>query len=86
MKDIREVRIYIKDLCKGPLVSLGVALGLSYPNVKRMSERENFLEDLIHDWLLKVDQVKNPTWESLVNCLHEIGQTGIANRVYQEKG
>lgn len=77
-----EVKTSLKNLDSDKLRDLGGALGLLYPNLKRMN---NILDDMIAAWLNKEDNVlKNsghPTWRRLVEALEKIGQKGIAEDI-----
>ena len=79
MEDHFQVVQFLKNLDKKDLTSLGGALGLFYPKMKRM---ESLCEDIIAAWLNKEDSVSKksgePSWESLKAALNIIGQTGLA--------
>ena len=80
------IRCYLKDLDLEQLRLLGLALGLHYPTVKGM---KSLLDDLIHAWLLRQDDVikrsGEPTYERLALALEEIGQNGLAQDVREQK-
>ena len=79
--DLDETHIYL----------LGQALGLSQQKVKGMKKSNIFLDEVIAAWLRREDHVEKkgkPTWRTLVTALRHprIGQTGLANRICEEKG
>ena len=74
----------LKDLPNEDLISLGGALGLSFPKLKRMRDLPS---EMVAAWLRKEDDVLKqgkPTWKILVNALRDIGQNGIANSILQK--
>ena len=77
----------MKNLDSEKLTDLGEALGLLYPNLRRMN---NILDGMTSAWLNKEDNVLNksgePTWSRLVAALEEIGQKGIAKDIVKERG
>ena len=81
-----EVKSFLKNLDSDKLRDLGGALGLLYPNLKRMT---NTLDDMTAAWLNKEDNVLHrsgkPTWSRLVEALENIGQVGIAEDIKNEK-
>lgn len=87
--DLFDVCSYIKNLDKSKLVTLGGALGLLYPKLKKMPN-ESLPADMVQSWLGQEDNVADksgvPTWQSLANALDQIGQTGIAKSIRQHKG
>ena len=82
MKDHFEVTQYLTDLEPTQILRLGGALGLHYPNLKKM---QTPLEDMVEAWLRKDDSVLEksgpPTWKSLVKALETTGNTGIAEKI-----
>ena len=76
----------LKNLDTKKLRDLGGALGLSYPNLKRMNA---ILDDMTAAWLNKEDNVLEksgePTWNRLVKALEKIGQKGVADGIKNEK-
>ena len=81
-----DVTNYLGELDINQIRSLGGALGLLYPNLKKM---ESPLEDMVEAWLRKDDNVLTrsgpPTWKSLVKALKDIGNNGIAEKIIHEK-
>ena len=83
MNDHYKVTKVLKKLDKNDLRTLGEALGLSYPKLKKL---EPLCEEMVEAWLNKEDNVSKigePTWERLKVALKEIGQTGLADDVTQ---
>lgn len=83
--DLFKVIKYLNPIHNNDIRRLGLALGLYFPNLKRM---ENLPEDMVQAWLLKQDNVimkGKPTWSNLVKALREIGQNGVAQKIEQEK-
>ena len=80
MRDLHQVSTYLKDLTRQHICDLGLALGLEYSNLQRMT---NFPHDMVAAWLRQEDMVpsKPPTWTTLASVLESIGQTGIALKI-----
>ena len=82
MKDHPTLCKFLSDINERGLIQLGGALGLHYPKLQRM---KHLPEEMVAAWLRGEDQVLDvsgrPTWASLVKCLEEVGQTGIANTI-----
>lgn len=73
----------LKDLPDEDLITLGCALGLSFPKLKRM---RTLPSDMVAAWLRKEDNVLEhgkPTMSLLATALKRIGQNGIANSILQ---
>ena len=71
----------LRDLPDDALISLGGALGLSFPKLKRMRDVPS---EMVAAWLRKEDNVLEhgkPTRRLLANALKSIGQNGIANSI-----
>ena len=72
----------LKDLNNKELISLGGALGLQYPSLKRMS---SLMNEVVCAWLSGKDRVLTvsgpPSWDSLACALEEIDQHGLAQRI-----
>ena len=81
-----EVKSSLKNLDSDKLRDLGGALGLHYPNLKRMT---NILDGMIEAWLNKendvLDKSGEPTWSRLVEALEKIGQRGVAEDIKRER-
>lgn len=81
-----EVKISLKNLDSDKLRDLGGALGLFYPNLRRMT---NILDDMTAAWLNKEDDILDksgePTWSRLVEALEKIGQKGVAEDIINER-
>ena len=85
MSDHFNVTQYLSDLSPKKIITLGGALGLFYPNLKKMKHP---LEDMVEAWLRKDDQVLksgHPSWKSLVNALESTENIGIAEKIRKEK-
>lgn len=86
MRNHFDVTCYLGDLEKTQIIKLGGALGLFYPNLKKM---EGSLDDMVEAWLRKDDQVLSksghPTWKSLVRALELTGNAGIAENIRKDK-
>ena len=63
---------------------MGAKLGLEYSRTKRMSQ-ESLLDDMVHVWLRKDDNVTDVTWHSLVTALESLGHNGIASSIKKGK-
>lgn len=81
-----EIMSYLRDLNKGDVHVLGLALGINQQRLNGKGD-DNFLSDVIADWLNGVDMVNEtsgqPSWRSLVSALRHriVRQTGIANNI-----
>lgn len=77
----------LKNLSNEKLMKLGTALGLLYPNVKKM---KYLPEDMVYSWLNGEDNVLTttgpPCWASLVTALNSINQGGIASTIKRGMG
>ena len=85
MADISD---YLNGMDAAKVVKLGVALGLNFSSLKNNMNSGTFLQDTIHAWLQKEDDVMKrgkPTWKTLVKALESIGQTGIATEIAKKK-
>ena len=86
MSDHFIVTQYLSDLNPQQIITLGGALGLYYPNLKKMKHP---LEDMVEAWLKEDDQVLlksgHPSWKSLVKALELAKNTGIAEKIREEK-
>ena len=75
---------HLADLDNEDLITLGGALGLRYPKLKRM---HYLLGDMVAAWLNEEDNVLRasgpPSWTSLVQALEDMGQPGIASRIQE---
>ena len=85
MKDHFDVTQYLADLESAQILRLGGALGLHYPNLKKM---QTPLEDMVEAWLRKDDSVLErsgpPTWKNLVKALEMTGNAGIAEKIKED--
>ena len=72
----------LRDMCKDDIIRLGVALGLSFFALKRMSTMP---EDMIQAWLDQRDTVIEmsgpPSWASLATALDKTDHSDIATRI-----
>ena len=86
MKHLNEILPYVKNIGDEDLRRLGLALGLYLPTLKRM---RNLPEDLTGAWLNREENVLKtsgePTYERLAVAMEEIGQTGMALDVRDQK-
>ena len=77
-----QVSMCLKDLTENQLLLLGGALGLYWPNLKKM---KLLCQELVEAWLNGADNVLatsgQPTWKSLIKALEEIGQKGTADKI-----
>ena len=74
-----EICRYLKDLDDDDLIELGTALGLLFPNLKKMKKLP---QDMVQAWINKKDNVLKvsgvPSWNSLITALEKINQNGVA--------
>ena len=86
IEDHFEVTEYLDELQTPQIIKLGEALGLYYPSLKKM---QSPLEDMVEAWLRKDDSVLAktglPCWKSLMEALLKTKNTGIAEKIRQEK-
>lgn len=82
MTNIHDIKECLKNLTTGQIKEVGLALGLLYPNLQKMS---TLPEDMIQAWLQKSDEVLTksgePTVESLLKALHSSNMSGTADIV-----
>jgi Uma2 family endonuclease len=83
--DLHQLSSYLHDISYESSLCLGLALGLSYPKLRRL-EKATFLLDMLSMWLREEDDVIKfgpPTWKTLVNALRDktVGQNGIAQTI-----
>ena len=82
MDDHYLISRQLNDLGRGELLSLGGALGLHRPKMKRM---DDLLGDMVAAWLNAEDNVLRasgpPCWASLVQALEDIQLHGIASNI-----
>ena len=87
IEDLLDVLEQLTDLTTSKYWRLGLKLGLLEPTLNQLESTHN--EDLgrhvIVAWLKQVDNVKNPTWKSLIAALQSpyVGQNVTAQRVRQ---
>jgi hypothetical protein len=73
----------LKDLPNEDLITLGGALGLNFPKLKKMRDLPS---EMVAAWLRKEDNVLEfgkPTWRRLVTALKSIGHNGVAGSILQ---
>ena len=85
-----EITDYLLGLEKAAIYNLGLVLGLKRYKLKAKMNSCSFLDDVIHAWLQREDQVKKkgePSWKVLVSALRHprLEKTGIADRIVKEK-
>ncbi len=75
-----DVTNALETLLNQHIDSLGTALGLSYPHVRKMEHDK--LNGMVAAWLGGEDDVKSPpTWAHLVKALRGIKQNGVADKI-----
>ena len=83
-----DIAGYLCRMDTAKVVNLGVALGLNFTSLKNNMNSGTFVNDTIHAWLQKEDDVMQtgkPTWKTLVKALNSVGQTGIATKIENKK-
>ena len=86
MKDHYTVSKYLQELPDKELVSLGGALGLSFPKLRRM---KTMPDDMVAAWLRREDNVLSkghPSLRILAEALKNIGQNGVAQNILSRDG
>ena len=85
--DLLDVLEQLSDLTVRNYRRLGLKLGLNSSNVFKLESDDEsaFGRHIIKAWLNQKDNVKNPTWESLIAALKSpiVGQDVTAQRVRQ---
>lgn len=88
-RNFYQITTFLKSLTNKELTSLGLMLGLSYPNLRRMRS-DAVLDGLVHAWLRREDDVMefggDPTWENLSTTLQHLGHNDIASEIEEGKG
>ena len=90
VEDLADIASYLHSLDISTVFNLGLVLGLDYIRLKEMMGSWTFLQDMLANWLEKVDQVLStgvPTWKRLVEALKDprVGQAGLASKIEQKK-
>ena len=74
----------LKNLDCTQLTELGGALGISYPKLRKMKDKD-LLHELVAAWINRQDEVLKksgePTWNELMGKLKQIKQAGIAEDI-----
>ena len=82
MQHLHAVKECLKDLSRDKIIEVGLALGLLYPSLTRMSMLPH---DMIQAWLQERDNVPTmsgrPTVQSLLAALHSSDLPGTAELV-----
>ena len=82
MEDHFQVTECLSDLTNKELLKLGSALGLHWPNLKKMTM---LCDDLVERWLNGADNIVatsgQPTWASLINALEKIKLERVAEKI-----
>ena len=78
IKDMDEICEFLKNLLDKDARKLGLALGLLFPTLQRMT---NLPDDMIHAWLSGQSEKDNRTWGDLIAALKRNGQFGIAKEI-----
>lgn len=92
MLDLVDITEYLHEMEKNQIHELGLVLGLSYTNLKKMDSSSTFLNDVIAAWLRQEDWVNKmcgePSWMVLINALKQprVGQAGLAAKIAKHIG
>ena len=82
MSHLHAVKECLKDLNRDKIIEVGLALGLLYPSLTKMSMLPH---DMIQAWLQERDNVLTmsgqPTVQSLLAALHSSDLPGTAEQV-----
>ena len=85
MRDHYRVCSVLMDLDNQQIVQVGLALGMNYAKLRRMSSLPG---DMVAAWLRREDDVLEvsgaPTWKTLSEALKDTGQTGLALKIKQQ--
>ena len=82
--DLFDIKMTLKNLTDWQ--SLGLALGLLYPTLKKIDEDQRGKTDkcvmeMIAAWLEKKDNVTNPSWLVLQAALRKIDENELADKI-----
>ena len=84
MRDHYRVCSVLMDLDNQQIIQVGLALGMNYAKLRRMSSLPG---DMVAAWLRREDDVLEvsgaPTWKTLSEALKDVGQTGLALKIQQ---
>ena len=75
----------LNDLDNQQIIQVGLALGMNYAKLRRMSSLPG---DMVAAWLRREDDVLGvsgaPTWKTLSEALKDVGQNGLATKIQQQ--
>ena len=88
INDLRDVLNQLSNLAPNDYINLGLELGLLQPTLKRLESTrssESLGRHIMSAWLDKMDEVKCPTWESLISALQSrtVKQNATAQQLRQ---
>ena len=88
MRDHYRVSSVLMDLDNQQIIQVGLALGMNYAKLRRMSSLPG---DMVAAWLRREDDVLQvsgaPTWKTLSEALKDTGQTGLSMKIrWQHQG
>ena len=87
MKHHYHVSSLLMDLDNRQIIQVGLALGMNYAKLQRMSSLPG---DMVAAWLRGEDDVLQvsgvPTWKTLSEALKDVGQTGLAVKIQHQHG
>ena len=82
MRHHYQVSSLLMDLDNQQIIQVGLALGMNYAKLQRMSSLPG---DMVAAWLRGEDDVLQvsgvPTWKTLSEALKDVGQTGLAIKI-----
>ena len=82
IQDLHNIKECLKVLSRDKIIDVGLALGLLYPNLLKMTMLP---EDMIQAWLERRDNVLSfngePTVQSLITALESCGLVGTVDIV-----
>ena len=83
--DLLDVLEQLSDLAASKYWRLGLKLGLKSSTLNKLESGDKLGWHIMEAWLNQEDNVKNPTWESLIAALQSpyVGQKVTAQRVRQ---
>ena len=85
MRDHYRLSSVLMDLDNQQIIQVGLALGMNYAKLRRMSSLPG---DMVAAWLRREDDVLEvsgaPTWKTLSEALKDTGQTGLALKIRQQ--
>ena len=87
IEDLADITVYLHPLGRTAVFTLGVVLGLDYPQLRHLIGSPDFRTEVLAAWLHEVQKAGVPTWRRLVEALRDprVGQNAIASKIEQDR-